>query len=74
MENHDHNDVAENATARNGFFIHLFIFIVAMTILILINVITSDDYYWFKWPLIGWGAVLIILAFRVFNPEMGYRP
>jgi len=75
MENDDRSDqIKKKTAARDGFFIHLLIYLPVMSILIFINIFTADDYYWFKWPLIGWGAILIYHAFRVFNPKMGYRP
>ena len=37
------------------FFSHLAVYGIVNAILIVINVTTSPGYYWFKWPLLGWG-------------------
>jgi hypothetical protein len=41
--------------AKLGFYVHLLIFISVMALLIVINLMSSTSYYWFKWPLMGWG-------------------
>ena len=52
--------------AKIGFFIHLAVFIVVNVLLIIINVSTSTQYFWFKWPLMGWGIGLVFHALGVF--------
>lgn len=41
--------------ARISFAIHLFVFVLVMTLLLVINLATSPWYWWFLWPLVGWG-------------------
>lgn len=41
--------------AKLGFYVHLLIYISVMALLIVINLMSSTDYYWFKWPMMGWG-------------------
>jgi len=41
--------------AKIGFGTHLIIFLVVNTMLFIINISTSSEYYWFIWPLMGWG-------------------
>ena len=38
-----------------GFFIHLLAYVVVNIGLVVINVLTSPSYYWFIWPMMGWG-------------------
>lgn len=52
--------------AKIGFFIHLAVYIVVNSLLIIINMSTSPEYLWFKWPLIGWGIGVIFHALGVF--------
>lgn len=52
--------------AKIGFFIHLAVYIVVNSLLIIINISTVPQYLWFKWPLIGWGIGLIFHALGVF--------
>ena len=49
-----------------GFFIHLAVYIVVNTMLIIINLGTSSQYLWFKWPLIGWGIGVTFHGLGVF--------
>lgn len=38
-----------------------------MAFLIVINILTSPGYYWFVWPLFGWGIGLTMHAFSVWG-------
>ncbi len=55
---------------RIGFYIHLCIYLTVNTLLIIINLNTSTQYYWFKWPLLGWGVGLLFHAIEVFASPM----
>ncbi len=47
--------------ARIGFFIHLGIYLAVNFLLFLINLTTLEDTdYWFVWPVIFWGTVVLI--------------
>ncbi len=52
--------------AKFGFYTHLSIYIVVNLLLIIINLSTSTQYLWFKWPLIGWGIGVFFHALGVF--------
>ena len=52
--------------AKIGFYIHLAVYVGVNILLIVINLITSSEYLWFKWPLIGWGIGLFFHALGVF--------
>ncbi|MEJ2366441.1 MAG: 2TM domain-containing protein [Deltaproteobacteria bacterium] len=59
--------------AKIGFFIHLAVYLAVNTLLIIINISTSPQYLWFKWPLIGWGIGVIFHAIGVFFLSGGSR-
>ena len=57
--------------AKIGFYIHLAVYTGVNILLIIINIVTSTQYLWFKWPLIGWGIGLFFHAFGVFAFSKG---
>jgi hypothetical protein len=52
--------------AKLDFYKHLAGYIVVNLLLIVINLLTSPEYYWFKWPLMFWGIAIVIHALQVF--------
>ena len=54
------------AKARVEFKIHLYTFIVVMSLLLIIDLLTSPGSIWFVWPLLGWGIGLIVHALTVY--------
>lgn len=53
-----------------GFYSHLVTFIVVMILLFLVNLMTSPDFLWATWTLIGWGIGVFahgVSVFEVFN-------
>lgn len=72
MEDQDPYERAKKRVeTRIGFYIHLFVYLTVNTLLIIINLTTSPQYYWFKWPLLGWGIGLLLHAIGVFASPMG---
>jgi predicted membrane channel-forming protein YqfA (hemolysin III family) len=53
--------------AVRGFFIHAFVFVAVNALLIVVNLIASPGFYWFYWPLLGWGIVLAAHGYLVFH-------
>ncbi len=49
------------------FWIHFGIFVVVNAGLITLNLVRSPDKNWFQWVLLGWGAGLVLNAYRVFG-------
>ena len=67
MENQEaYKKAKKRVEAKIGFFIHLSIYIAINIVLIFINLRTSPQYIWFKWPLIGWGIGVFFHAMGVF--------
>ena len=56
----------ERAEAKFGFYVHLVVYIVVNAVLVIVNMSTSTEYLWFKWPLMGWGIGVCFHALSVF--------
>ena len=52
--------------AKMSFLIHLAVYMLVNFFLIYINLETSSAYFWFKWPMLGWGIGLFFHALAVF--------
>jgi len=67
MENREaYKRAKKRAEAKLGFYLHLAVYIVVNILLIIINLSTSTEYLWFKWPLIGWGIGVFFHALGTF--------
>jgi two-component system, LytTR family, sensor kinase len=56
----------EEVEALTGFYIHLAVFAVVMTALTALNALASPI-WWVQWPLMGWGAGILLHAALVFG-------
>ena len=56
----------DQAKAKVEFRIHVFTFIAVITLLAIINLLTSPEYLWFIWPMLGWGIGIVVHAIRVY--------
>ncbi|WP_207484295.1 2TM domain-containing protein [Arenibaculum pallidiluteum] len=45
-----------------GFGTHLLVYFAVMVLLVPLNVLTTPEYPWFLFPMVGWGAPLAIHA------------
>ena len=52
--------------AKYGFYTHLSVYVAVNLLLIIINLTTSSEVFWFKYPLMGWGIGLFFHALGVF--------
>jgi hypothetical protein len=67
MENKEaYKKAKKRAEVKIGFYIHLAVYIAVNIVLVAINLRTSPQYIWFKWPLIGWGIGVFFHAMGVF--------
>jgi hypothetical protein len=48
--------------ALRAFYVHLATYLVVNLALFLIDAVTSPGYWWFYWPLLGWGIAVLINA------------
>ena len=66
MSDEKYEEAKKRVEAKFGFYIHLAIYIAVNILLVIINISTSPQYFWFKWPLIGWGIGVFFHALGVF--------
>jgi hypothetical protein len=58
---------AEKLVAEKiGFIRHLIIYVLVNVLLLVINLVTSSDFFWFLFPLGGWGILLLAHFLSVF--------
>lgn len=50
----------QRAGAKLSVYVHTTVFVLVMALLTAINLMTSPDSLWIKWPLMGWGLGLAI--------------
>jgi hypothetical protein len=67
MENQEaYQKAKKRAEAKIGFYIHLAVYVGVNILLMVINLSTSPQYLWFKWPLLGWGIGLFFHGMSIF--------
>jgi len=67
MENQEvYQSAKKRVEAKIGFYIHLAVYVGVNILLIIINLSTSPEYIWFKWPLVGWGIGLFFHGMSLF--------
>ena len=67
MENQEvYQRAKKRVEAKIGFYIHLAVYVGVNILLIIINLSTSPEYIWFKWPLVGWGIGLFFHGMSLF--------
>jgi len=49
-----------------GFVMHLTSYVVVNAFLVAVNLTTSPEYFWAKWPILGWGIGLVLHGVGVF--------
>ncbi len=54
------------AEAKYGFIVHAAVYLVVMTTLVIIDLLTSPGHIWFVWPLAGWGLAVVLHGAGVF--------
>jgi hypothetical protein len=62
----------DRVQAMKSFYVHLTVYIAVNLLLIFINMTVSPEALWFIWPLAGWGIAIVIQAFSVFGPGLGF--
>lgn len=56
----------KKAKDKVGFYYHLFVFVAVIALLTVINLTTNAEYFWVKWPLMGWGIGLLFHGLNTF--------
>mgnify|MGYP003632193354 FL=1 len=68
-KNKQNYEQAKNRVEKKiGFMIHVGVYLIVNAGLITLNLTRSPEKHWFIWPLCGWGAGLLLHAFKVFGP------
>ena len=62
QDEESYHRVKKRVEAKLGFYTHAAVYVVVNFLLIIINLTTSTQYLWFKWPLVGWGIGLAFHA------------
>ncbi|THB76507.1 MAG: hypothetical protein D3926_17610 [Desulfobacteraceae bacterium] len=55
----------QRVEAKIGFITHLTVYVLVNLMLVVINILQSNDTYWSVWPLLGWGIGLACHGLRV---------
>jgi hypothetical protein len=61
------------ADMKLAFRSHLMAYVIVNAGLVAINLLTSDDYFWFIWPMLGWGIGLAAHGATVYMDGEGMR-
>jgi len=56
--------------AEIGLAYHVTAYLAVNAVLIWINIDTSPDYFWAKWPLVGWAVALLFHGYSVFSSSI----
>ena len=67
MHNQEAYQQAKNRLQiKLGFRNHLAVYIAVILLLTIINVSTTNDYLWVKWPILGWGIGVLFHGLNVY--------
>ena len=72
MENQEaYQRAKRRVEAKLGFWWHLGVYLAVNALLLVINLSTSAEYLWFKWPLLGWGIGVFFHGLGAFRSPSG---
>ncbi len=60
-------EVRERVEELKGFYIHLGVYVLINVFLVILNLLTSPEYFWAIWPMLGWGIGLGAHAISLFG-------
>lgn len=67
MENQKaYERASKKVEVKLGFYRHLSTYAVVMVFLLVVNLMTSSDNLWVKWPALGWGIFVVFHGLNVF--------
>ena len=66
-----YEEAKKRVTEIKDFYHHLVVYGVVNVVLIILNLMTSPGYYWFVWPLFGWGIGVALHGVSVFGGFWG---
>ena len=53
--------------AMTGFYIHLVVFLLVNALLLVVNWLTSPNFWWVVFPFVGWGIGVVAHGVAVFS-------
>jgi sensor histidine kinase YesM len=65
--NFAYEKAARRVNELKGFYGNLFSFCIVIPVLVVINLISSPQYHWFWWPMLGWGIGVLSHAAKTFG-------
>jgi hypothetical protein len=60
-------DAKKRVDEIKGFYGNLASYVVVNIFLMILNLLTSPEYLWFFWPLLGWGIGIVFHGLKVFR-------
>lgn len=63
----EESEVIEHVKELKGFYSHAMTYVLVISFLAVFNWVTSPDYYWVFWVILGWGIGLVSHALEVFE-------
>jgi len=66
-----YDEAKKRVSEIKEFYQHLATYVVINGMLVVINLLTSPQYFWFVWPLLGWGIGVALHALSVFGGVWG---
>lgn len=70
-EQERYQEAKKRVKETKDFYFHIIAYILVNAVLVVINLLTSPEYLWSIWPIIGWGIGLVIHAFSIFGNLRG---
>ncbi len=65
-ERMSYEEAKDRVEQLRGFYGHLIAYVLVNCFLLIVNLMTSPEDWWFQWPMLGWGIGLAIHGVSVF--------
>lgn len=60
-------DAQKRVKELREFYEHLSVYVLSTPIVIIVNLMTSPEYLWFIWCVVGWGMAIVLHGLKVFS-------
>jgi transcriptional regulator with XRE-family HTH domain len=65
----EERDAFAHVRRLRGFYLHLSKYLMVVSVLVIVNLVTAPHRLWVLWVIAGWGIGLLFHASRVFRPD-----
>jgi transcriptional regulator with XRE-family HTH domain len=65
----EERDAFAHVRRLRGFYLHLSKYLMVVSVLVIVNLVTAPHRLWVQWVIAGWGVGLLFHASRVFRPD-----